>query len=353
MMRRGDKRITMADLARETGLSKSTVSRALSGDPRVHARTRALVENLAAQLGYQPHPLASGLATNRTHTLGLTIPSPPRSFSNPFYLEFIGGVGDLALTQGYTLFFAHNEDIFEGSHSRRSTVSAFADGYILTEPVLGDPRIATLLERGKPFVFLGSVDPGDDGLWTGEDVIWTEADNVQGSRQVVEHLVKLGHRRIACIAGSRGHVATGNRLQGYKEALTQAGIIVDEQLIARGDFTDEGGYQAAQHLLRHHGDVTAIFASNDLMAFGAMQAIREHGLRVPQDVSVAGFDGILTARFAAPVLTTAVQPIYELGEAAAKLLIHQIQGQPIAERHLLFPCRLRVGDSTAPPQSTA
>lgn len=319
----------------------------------MHPETRARIEALAAQLGYQPHPLASGLATNRTYTIGLAIPSPPRSFSNPFYLEFVGGVGDWALTQGYTIFFAHNEDIFAGTGSRRSAVSALADGYILTEPEVGDARVAHLLERGKPFVFLGSVDPGPDTTWSSDEIVWTEADNVQGSREVVEHLIQLGHRRIGCIAGTERQVSSGNRLAGYKAALAQADVPFDPDLVETGDFTEDGGYTAAKRLLKRRPDVTAIFASNDLMAFGVMHAAREQGLVVPRDLSVAGFDGISTVRYSAPQLTTAEQPIYELGAAAARLLIDQIQNESSGERHVLYRCTLRIGDSTGPPRPGA
>lgn len=349
----GDKnqrRVTMADLARRAGLSKSTISRALAGDPRVKPETRARVEALAYEMGYELHPLASGLATNRTFTIGLGIPSPPRSFSNPFYLEFAGGVGDWALNQGYTLFFAQNEDILARTRGRRRTVAALADGYILTEPEVGDARIERLIEMGKPFVFLGSVRPGENSTWRSDDVVWTEADNVQGCKEVVQHLIELGHRRIGCITGSERHVATHNRLQGYKAALNEAGIALDHGLIEAADFTEEGGYLAAKRLLERRPDVTAIFASNDQMAFGALHAARERGLHVPRDLSVAGFDGIATLRYSTPQLTTAQQPIYELGQAAARLLIEQVQGRELAERHALFPCRLRVGDTTGPPR---
>lgn len=347
---RPQRRVTMADLARRAGLSKSTISRALAGDPRVNPATRARVEALAREMGYELHPLASGLATNRTYTIGLGIPSPPRSFSNPFYLEFVGGVGDWALNQGYTIFFAQNEDILARTAGRRRTVAALADGYILTEPEVGDARIERLIAMGKPFVFLGSVRPSDHSTWTSDDVVWTEADNVQGCKEVVQHLIQLGHRRIGCITGTARHVATYNRLQGYKAALREAGIPLDYELIEAGDFTEEGGYKAAIRLLDRRPDVTAIFASNDLMAFGTLHAARERGLHVPRDLSVAGFDGIATFRYSTPQLTTAQQPIYELGETAAKLLIDQIQGKALAERHVLFPCRLRIGDSTAPPR---
>lgn len=357
-----DERVTMADLARYAGLSKSTISRALSGDPRVKPETRRRVEELARRLCYQPHPLAQGLARNRTYTLGLAIPSPPRSFSNPFYLEFIGGVGDYALTKGYTLFFTRTTEIVNPNHEARSAVMRLADGYILTEPELDDPRVELLRARGKPFVFLGRLTVVEEASPSASSsgkkarpskpeppVAWVEGDNVRGAQSVVEHLLALGHRKIACIAGSAEHVATHNRIAGFRRALAGAGLPPDEAPIVFADFTEEGGRRAAERLMAIAPEVTAIFASSDLMAIGAMHALQAMGRRVPDDLSVAGFDGISAARFVSPQLTTAAQPIYDLGKRAARLLIDLIDGEEPEERQVTLPCTLRLGGSTAPP----
>lgn len=352
----------MADLARHAGLSKSTISRALSGDPRVKPETRKLVEELARRLNYQPHPLAKGLARKRTYTLGLAIPSPPRSFSNPFYLEFIGGVGDYAITRGYTLFFTRTSEIASSSSQARSAITSLADGYILTEPELGDPRVELLRARGKPFVFLGRLTvaqgtPASEPLLRGvsreqahgPELVWVEGDNVGGAELVVEHLLSLGHRRLGCIAGSAEQVATYNRIAGFKSALAKAGLNPDQAPIVFADFTEEGGRRAAEALLEIDPGVTAIFAASDLMAIGAMHALHARGKRVPEDVSVAGFDGISAAQFVSPRLTTAAQPIYELGKTAARLLIDLIEGVQPQQRQVTLPCTLRIGGSTAPP----
>lgn len=358
-----DERVTMADLARHAGLSKSTISRALSGDPRVKPETRRRVEELARRLRYQPHPLAKGLARNRTYTLGLAIPSPPRSFSNPFYLEFVGGVGDYALTKGYTLFFTRTTEIVDTPHEARSAVTRLADGYILTEPELDDPRVERLRARGKPFVFLGRLSVAEDGTTSAPPIscgearqsrpeppaVWVEGDNVSGAQMVVEHLLALGHRKLACIAGSVEHVATHNRIAGFRRALAEAGLSPEKAPIVFADFTEEGGRRAAEQLMEVAPQVTAIFASSDLMAIGAMHALQAMNKRVPGDVSVAGFDGISAARFVSPQLTTAAQPIYELGETAARLLIDLIDGEEPKERQVTLPCTLLLGGSTAPP----
>lgn len=348
-------RVTLADLARRLGLSKSTVSRALRGDPRVTAATRERVLQLAAEYNYSPHPLASALARNRSNTLGVAIPFPPRSFSNPFYLEFVGGVGDCAMTKGYTLFFLdatlfESPDLGAGEEAAGgksgARMAALADGFILTEPLVDDPRIDTLLEMKKPFVLLGSLS-GDDAR--SERVWCVDGDNVGGCRAVVGHLIALGHRRIACITGSPEQAATERRLLGYRQALESAGLPFVERAVVEGDFTEEGGRRAVDRLLAQYPEATAIFASNDLMAIGAIQRLSELSIEVPGKMSVAGFDGIRYGRYVTPELTTAVQPIGELGRRAATTLLALVEGEAAPTRRTILPCTLRPGASAAAP----
>lgn len=337
--------VTMAEIARRLNLSKSTVSRALSADPRVKEETRRRVLALAEELNYRPHPVASGLARRRTHTLGLVIPSPPRSFSNPFYLEFIGGVGDYAMKHGYTFFFVRSEELLTFGWRGAPAIAALADGYILTEPQVDDPRLRFLREEKRPFVFLGRPMEAE----AGDDVSWVDGDNAGGAQAVVRHLIELGHRRIACIAGPPDQVATYHRLSGYKEALAEAGLPFEARAVAPGDFTEEGGRQAARALLELYPEMTALFASNDLMAMGAMQELRHAGKGVPDEISVAGFDGIRLGGLVTPRLTTVSQPIYRLGEVAARLLLAAIAGRPVPAGQVVLPCRLLVQESTVPP----
>lgn len=340
----------MADLARLAGVSKSTVSRALAGDPRVSETTRRRIADLARQLRYRPNPMAAGLATRRTNALGLVIPSPPRTFSNPFYLEFVSGVGDYALGEGYTMFFTTGDVLLGGDTDTIPPLVAQADGFILTEPRVADPRIPRLRAWGKPFVFLGSV--GGNGSVesdpTGRDCAWVDGDNVGGVEMVVRHLIELGHRHIGCIKGAPGYVSTENRWTGYLRAMAGAGLPIDPRSIATGDFTEEGGRQAAAELVENYPEMTALFAANDLMAIGALNALAEKGRKVPDNISVAGFDGIHFGRLMSPSLTTAEQPIYEMGRLAAELLIGQVRGESLPETRLTLPCRLAVRGSTAP-----
>ncbi|MGE5575579.1 MAG: LacI family DNA-binding transcriptional regulator [Syntrophothermus sp.] len=332
----------MADLARWAGVSKSTVSRALSGDPRISEETRRRVTELARQLRYQPNLMASGLATRRTNALGLVIPSPPRTFSNPFYLEFVSGVGDYALGQGYTMFFTAGDALTSVEVESLPPLVAQADGFILTEPRLADPRIPRLIEWEKPYVFLGSLGdvPGVD------ESIWVDGDNAGGVEMVVQHLIELGHRRIGCIKGAPGHVATENRWNGFLKAMEKSGLPIDPRSIAVADYTEEGGRQATLELLERYPEMTALFAFNDLMAIGALNVLAASGKKVPEDVAVAGFDGIHFGRLMSPSLTTAEQPIYEMGRLAAELLIKQIKGEPLEQKHFTLPCRLAVRGSS-------
>lgn len=336
--------VTMQDLAQWLKISKSTVSRALAGDPRVSKETRARVQQLARELNYHPHSAASGLAKRRTNVIGLVIPFAPRSLSDPFFLEFVGGIGDYAITKGFSILLSSpraSQDEPAGNTAFTKIVSSHrVDGLILTEPRVTDERVDFLKERDIPFVFLGN--PGRNS-----DVCWVDCDNEAGVELAVDHLVSLGHRDIACIAGPPDQTATFRRLEGYRAALQRHGIPYDESHVAQGDFTEPGGYRAMMDILDRSPGVTAVFASNDMMAIGAISAARQRGFRVPQDLSVVGFDGIALGAYVTPALTTVTQPIYRLGQAAAELLIKLIERQTPAERHVLFPLTLTVRESSA------
>ncbi|MGE5585971.1 MAG: LacI family DNA-binding transcriptional regulator [Bacillota bacterium] len=342
--------VTMQDLAHWLKISKSTVSRALAGDPRVSCETRARVQHLARELNYHPNTAASGLARRRTNVIGLVIPFAPRSLSDPFFLEFVGGIGDFAITKGFSILLSSPKASQDGSGSdttfSKIVSSRRVDGLILTEPKVADERVDFLKERDIPFVFLGN--PGRNS-----DIYWVDGDNKAGVEMAVDHLVALGHRDIACIAGPPDQTATFRRLEGYRAALGRHGIPYDGSRIAEGDFTEPGGYRAMMDILDRSPGITAVVGSNDMMAIGAMNAARQRGLRVPEDLSVVGFDGIALGAYVTPALTTVTQPIYRLGQAAAELLIKLVERHIPAERHVLFPLTLTVRESSARRQGAA
>src|SRR5690606_2804957 len=386
----------MSDVAAAASVSKSTVSRALSGDSRVKYETRVRIMRIAQELGYTPSFSATALARGRTWMIGVATPGTPRGFSDPFYLEFLGGLGDGAIRAGYNLLIAApspDEEAPGGSAlmeaaaaaatetgaraaaDKEASAAGFAgrsrgmdlrgiiaqgavDAVALTEPAENDPRLAVLRQYGVPFAFLGTCE--ENGR-VAEGVSFVDGDNIGGARAAVEHLSALGHRRIACVTGAAGLVSTRHRLEGYRQARAAAGLPVDERWIVDGESTKAGGRRAMENLLamglgRDAEAPTAVFAANDVMAIGALLAAREAGLRVPDDVSIAGFDGIPMAEVVDPPLTTVQQPIYELGRKLADVILTLLEAERRKEAPVLqeiVPCRLVVRGSTAPLRARA
>lgn len=336
------KKISMAEIARKCGVSKATVSRALADDPRVKAETKAYIKEVARRYNYRPHAVASNLARGRSKTIGMMLPAAPRTIADPFFLEYLNGVSSVLFEHGYSMLLPQvsPNDVQETITSL--SAQGRVDGVVLTEPRLDDPRIDFLKKSGIPFVFLGSTNVSD--------VSWVDGDNVGGAYAAVEELFRLGHRRIAIITGEEGLVSTANRWQGYKQAMTDLGLDVDPDLVWQGDFTREGAYQVVKQRLAGERALgaTAIFASNDLMAIGAIQALQEEGLRIPEDVSVIGFDGVEVGKYLTPPLTTVQQPINELGRQVAHTLLGVLEEGKRC-RQITLPVELVNPGNTAGP----
>ncbi|NMB02738.1 MAG: LacI family transcriptional regulator [Firmicutes bacterium] len=312
--------ITMAELAKKCGFSKATVSRALANDPRVKPETKALILEMAQKYNYQPHAVASNLARRRTKTIGLMFPKAPRTIADPFFLEYLHGVSETLFEEGFSLLVPQVKQQGVTDTIKQLIAHKRVDGIVLTEPRLEDERIALLKESNVPFVFLGST--------VCEDVSWVDGDNRGGIAAAVRKLGSLGHRRIATITGEPGLVSTEKRFLGYRDGLAELGIAFDQDLVWPGDFTRRGGYEAVTNRLEQikAGAVTAILACNDLMAIGAIQALKGAGLEVPAQISVMGFDGIEVGKYLSPPLTTVQQPVYRLGQEVARVLLGQIEG---------------------------
>ncbi|HHT73068.1 MAG TPA: LacI family transcriptional regulator [Firmicutes bacterium] len=339
-------KISMAEIARQCGVSKATVSRALADDPRVKPETKEYIKEVAKRFNYEPHPIASNLARGRTKTIGVVFPAAPRTIADPFFLEYLNGVSSILFEHGYSMLLPQVSWGEGDSTMSQLLAPGRVDGVVLTEPRVDDGRIAFLQKNNMPFVFLGQTNvPG---------VAWVDGDNEGGAYLAVQELYRLGHRRIAMITGERGLIAAQNRLRGYRRALTELGLPVNQDLIWAGDFTREGGYHTVRNHLQGGAKfpATAIFASNDLMAIGAIQALHEVGLQVPEDVSVIGFDGIEVGRYLSPPLTTVQQPINELGREVAAVLLEQLEkGRRKGVRQATLPVQLvNVGNTAAPPK---
>jgi LacI family transcriptional regulator len=314
------------------------VSRALAGYNDVNNDTRQRIIAIAQRLGYEPNLTARHLRSKQTQTIGMVIPLTSR-FSDPFFMELLSGVGRQSSEYGYDLLLsAQMPGEEELSAYRRMVASSRVDGLVLARVQIDDPRIAYLIEAGHPFVAFGRSDSGD--------YPYIDVDGAIGVRQLVEHFVRNGHRRIAIILSPNQLAFTGLRYEGYVDGLRQAGILPDEAYIAEGDLSQNSGHDAALAFLREAVPPTAIIACNDLMAMGAMQAIQEQELQVGRDIAVAGFDDIPAAAHTVPPLTTVRQPIYDIGRRAVDMLIRVIRNEVLEEPHVLLTPKLIVRTSS-------
>lgn len=335
--------VTVHDVARQAGVSIATVSRALNGRSRISVPTRDRVLEVARSLGYQPNDLARSLTGMATQTIALLLPD----ITNPFFPELVKGIQDLADERGHLLLLCHTAG---DSAKVRADLTLLrrkqVDGILLAADALAGEGIAAAIGE-VPTVVLG---PRIQGLPSDQVVV----DDRAGARLAVEHLLSLGHRRIAHLAGPPGGVSSRDRRLGWADALRAAGIAPDRRLVVRGDHLEDGGLAAGRTLLDRGTRFTAVFAANDLSAVGLLRGLTEAGLHVPADVSVIGFDGIHLTAYTAPALTTVAQPIYQLGRTAAELLLDRLTTtEPGPPRTVALDTTLVVRNSTAPPGTAA
>lgn len=320
--------ITIKDVAQHAQVSVTTVSHVINGTRFVSEAARERVQQAIATLNYVPSALARSLKSNRTHTVGMMIPNN----SNPYFAEIIRGIEDTCFEAGFNVILCNSDD---DPHKQAQYVRVLSekqvDGLIVLSSG-GDPElIATLRSAGMPQVV---VDREIDDL--AADLV--EVNHELGGYLATRHLLELGHRRIACIAGPQALSSARQRVQGYHRALAETGQRVDDKLLRSADFTSAGGHEAMSSLLKMRQRPSAVFASNDLMAIGAVCAAAEAGLRIPEDLSVVGFDDIALAAYSNPPLTTIAQPKHQTGALAARLLLDRItQRDKPLRREILQP----------------
>ncbi|MBU6259984.1 MAG: LacI family DNA-binding transcriptional regulator [Burkholderiales bacterium] len=328
-------KVTLEHVAQEAGVSPSTVSRILNGTAVVSDDKRAAVDAAIARLGFVPNPVARGLAGGRTLSVGVVT----QAIDSPFYGGALRGIEDTLSGAGYSPLFVSGH--WNAAHEARSIETLRArrvDGIIVLSCRLGDSALA-VHAQSLPVVVTGR------GVG-GAGICALNFDNFEGGRLATEHLLALGHRRIAFIAGDSRHPDARERQRGYRAALQAAGLAYDPALVVPGQFFEESGYAAAERLVQGGAPFTAVFAANDQMAFGAALALHRHGRRVPDDVSLVGFDDLAAARYTVPPLSTIHHPIYELGQAAATAMLQLLSGAtPTAA---LPPPRLIARESSRP-----
>jgi DNA-binding LacI/PurR family transcriptional regulator len=331
------KRATIEDVAVLAGVSRQTVSRVLNDKDLVAENTRARVLAAIEELGYRPNATARSLASRRTYVLGIVA----ADLSDYTHARIIEGAEAEAREQGYMVFVsgAEHSSVGEPLHSPLLSQhraeglffvyhGADCDGYAIFEDI----------PRGLPIVTIGYAP-------NRRDVVTIGITNYQGARQAVEHLLGLGHRCIAHITGPTALYESQERFLGYTEALQEAGIKLEDSWVTVGDWSSASGYCATLELLDRGLDLTALFVQNDRMAMGALQALRERGLEIPQDVAVVGFDDIPSARYFCPPLTTVHHPFYELGQTGVRVLIGLIDGPRVSPDPVRLETRLVVRHS--------
>ena len=339
------RRPTSADVAARAGVSRTTVSFVLNDRPgtNISLTTRERVREAAAELGYHPHASARGLAGGMSHILGFVLRQSPEQVAGDAALaETLSGLAAAARTAGFRVMVEPLDPV-QGSYESLLRAQ-HADGIVVSGPRIDDAGLARLARDGFPIVLQGSL--------PGINVPSVDIDNFSGALRAVEHLIGLGWRRIACITNAPlAYTASQQRLDGYRAALDAAGIPFDENLVAHAAFDAGSGHRVMADLLRR-ASIEAVFVASDVVAFGAIAAIREAGLRVPDDISVVGFDDIALAAFFDPPLTTVRLPAYDLGVAVGTALLDRVAGRPVPDRTLL-PTELIVRSSTAPRTAPA
>ena len=331
---------TLAEIAREAGVSAPTVSKVLNGRADVASSTRERVEELLRTHGYRRRRGA----TQSAALLELVF----HELESAWAMEVIRGVENVAREEGLSL-------VLSESSGRLSLGQSWVDGVLARRPIgvvlvlssLDRAQQTQLTSRDIPFVVM---DPAGD---PGTDVPAVGATNWQGGLAATRHLLELGHRRIGVIAGPRRMMCSRARIDGYRAALEEAGVAFDPGLVRDGDFHHETGYTAGLDLLRVSDRPTAVFTGNDLQALGLYEAARELGLRVPEDLSVVGFDDLPLARWVGPPLTTVRQPLTEMAEVAARLVIDLARGNKPTTPRVDLATSLVVRSSTAPPRAAA
>jgi LacI family transcriptional regulator len=336
----GPSRVTIREIAELAGVSIATVSRVLNGRGDVSPETRELVSRIIRERGYTANRSARGLSAGRTGLVGVLVPLVyPAYFS-----AILSGAAEALHEQDLRVVLSPTDH----EHDREVSLlerlmHGTTDGALIVLPEESSEELARLLDEGYAFVVVDPLEPLDERIPS------VSAAHTSGADQAMQHLLGLGHRRIGAITGPRGWVATEDRRRGYHAALAAAGILPDPELEIEGDFEIAGGAAAAGHLLDLPEPPTAIFAFNDNHAIGALQAARARGVRVPEDLSVVGFDDVEHAAIVTPALTTIRQPLAEMGRTAVSLLMRLLEHQRFETLHVELATRLVVRESTAPP----
>jgi LacI family transcriptional regulator len=324
----------MHQIAATAGVSIGTVSNVINGNPSVREKLRHRVLGAIRGLGYQPNQLSRGLRLNRTSVIGMIVPD----ITNPFFPSVVRGVEDIAYEHAFRLILCNTDDDPQKESTYLNDLRSFLPAGLLIIPAVGSTVSSN--DTGPPMVCLDRL----PDRWKGDFVV---VANREGAYQAAKHIIRMGHRQIAIISGPFHLTNARDRLEGFRSALREARISISPEYVQQGRFDRHSGYTAAIRLLRLLPRPTAIFIANDLMALGALVAVREFKLTCPEDVSIVSFDGLDITEFSDPALTAVYQPGYQLGQTAARLLLKRINGMTGPARKIVLTTELKFRNSVA------
>ncbi len=328
--------LTLEDIARLSGVSRSTVSRMINEEENVKDQTRQKVMQVINSYNFQPNLAARGLASGRTNVIGVVIPaSVTVIFTDPYFPQLLQGVSAVCNTREYSVMLWLSEPEYERRMISRILHNGLVDGVLVASIPMNDPIIESIVESKMPYILIGRHPSAA--------VNYLDVDNVQSSRKATMHLVRLGYKRIATITGIQNQISGYDRYQGYLKALQDSNFPSRPELVAEGDFTEEGGYKAMMRLLKYKPD--AVFVASDTMAYGAMRALREANLRIPEDVAIVGFDDLPNSSKTIPPLTTIRQMPSMMGSRAVEFLINAIESGVKSTQGIIMDTELVVRES--------
>lgn len=333
--------VTIKDIAREVGVSPSTVSRALSDSPLISEKTKQNVKEVAQRLGYERNELARGLVKGSSGAVGLVV----ADITNPFFSDIAQGVGEVAHRFGYGVMLCDTA----GKANRESDYIRLlrrkrVDGLILTSATMDDPYLKDLAKTRTPFILVSR-------LCRSVDAPYVVVDDRVGARLAVEHLINLGHQYIGFIGGPADVQSSRDRMATYREVLQEHGLAEKEEWMGFSDFTQAAGRKAGRQMLSLPERPSAIFAANDMIALGVLEVAEEMGVLIPDDLSLVGYNDISYASLPRVQLTTVAQPTQEMGQIASEWLLSTIEEHKRHPLHCVLNPHLVVRRSTAPPAS--
>jgi len=331
----------MKEIARMAGVSLGTVSNVLNGSARVREPLRKRVEEAVEALGYQPSALARGLRLDKSDIIGMVIPD----ITNPFFPAVVRGAEDIAFSHGYRLVLCNTDNDHMKELAHLKELRTFLPAGLIVIP----SNFSDLTKQAESYQKAGTAVVCVDRLpkrWQGDSVT---VANERGADAVTRHLIQLGHRRIGIITGPLHLTNSEQRLRGFRRAMAEAELPIPPECIQESGFDVSGGRAKAMLLLRLLPRPTAIFAANDMIAMGVLEAARGLGLQCPKDISIVGFDDLEFASLLNPSLASVFQPGYQLGATAARLLMDRVQGDHGAPRHIVLETEMRIRESVAPP----